>query len=475
VLERGDGWYRNPPLPKSILLRVAGPLKSQDLTSGSIVQHMCHLAVPSSIGLFFQTMYNVVDSVYAGYISTLALAALGLSFPVFLVIIATSGGLSRGASALISNAIGAGDSDRQRTYATQALSVAIVISVLLTAAGFLLAEPLFRLMGASGEYLQVALAYMIPVFSGAVFFVLINLCNAILVASGDSKTFGLVLVVGFFANLVLDPWFLYGGWGVPAMGVAGIAWATVVIQGAGSLVLLATIVKRKLLVVEAWTDLLPNLKIYREIARQAVPASFNIMQVAISFFVITYFLKTYGEANVAAFGVTTRIEQIGLLPTMGLSAAIMALVGQNNGAKLFGRIRLTMKLAIIAGQVLNGAAAIIMFFFARQLMQIFTNDEEVIRLGVNCLYVIAPIQWSYVLTAAHLNMLQAMKRPMYGFYEAMFRKVILPAPLFWLFVSYWAMPVEWIWYSVAVTNVLMTIVTVIIGQRVLASLPRDVA
>ena len=147
---------------------------------------MCHLAVPSSIGLFYQTMYNVVDSVYAGKISTLALAALGLSFPVFLVIIATSGGLSRGASALISNAIGAGDGDRQRAYATQALSVAIVISVLLTGAGFLLAEPLFRLIGASGEYLQVALAYMIPVFCGAVFFVLINLCNAILVASGDS-------------------------------------------------------------------------------------------------------------------------------------------------------------------------------------------------------------------------------------------------------------------------------------------------
>ena len=257
------------------------------------------------------------------------------------------------------------------------------------------------------------------------------------------------------------------------MGIAGIAWATVVIQGAGSLVLLTTVIRRKLLVLNSWTDLLPDLKVYREIARQAVPASFNIMQVAISFFVITYFLKTYGEANVAAFGVTTRIEQIGLLPTFGLSSAIMALVGQNNGAQLFGRIRLTMKSAIIAGQVLNGTTSIIMFFFARPLMQIFTDDEEVIQLGVNCLYVIAPIQWSYVLTAAHLNMLQAMKRPMYGFYEAMLRKVILPAPLFWLFVSYWAMPVEWVWYSVAVTNVLMTIVTVVIGQRVLASLPRD--
>ena len=446
-------------------------MKSQDLTSGSITRHICHLALPSSIGLFFQTMYNVVDSVYAGDISTLALAALGLSFPVYLLIIATSGGLSRGSSALISNAIGAGDQQQQQAYVAQAMSVAIMISACLTVVGICFAEPLFRLLGADGEYLQIALQYIIPIFSGSVFFVLINLCNAILVASGDSKTFGFVLVAGFFANLVLDPWFLYGGFGVPAMGIAGIAWATVVIQGVGSLVLLTTVIRRKLLVLNTWTDLLPNLKVYREIAQQAVPASFNIMQVAISFFVITYFLKTYGEANVAAFGVTTRIEQIGLLPTMGLSAAIMALVGQNNGAQLFGRIRLTMKSAIIAGQILNGTTSVIMFFFARPLMQIFTSDEEVIQLGVNCLYVIAPIQWSYVLTAAHLNMLQAMKRPMYGFYEAMLRKVILPAPLFWLFVSSWAMPVEWVWYSVAVTNVLMTIVTVVIGQRVLISLP----
>lgn len=449
-------------------------MKSQDLTSGSITRHICHLALPSSIGMFFQTMYNVVDSMYAGEISKLALAALGLSFPVYLLIIATSGGLSRGSSALISNAIGAGDRGQQQGYVTQALSVAILISICLTVVGILMAEPLFRLLGAEGEYLQIALEYMIPVFCGAIFFVLINLCNAILVASGDSKTFGIVLVAGFFANLILDPWFLYGGFGVPAMGIAGIAWATVVIQGVGSMVLLTTVIRRKLLVLGAWTELLPDLKVYREIARQAVPASFNIMQVAISFFVITYFLKTYGVAHVAAFGVTTRIEQVGLLPTLGLSSAIMAMVGQNNGAKLFGRIRLTMKFAIIAGQVLNGTAAIIMFFFARQLMQIFTDDLEVIQLGVNCIYVIAPIQWSYVLTAAHLNMLQAMKRPMYGFYEAMLRKVILPAPLFWLFVSYWAMPVEWVWYSVAVTNVLMTIVTVIIGQRVLASLPKEI-
>ena len=360
---------------------------------------MRDLALPASIGLFFQTMYNIVDSFYAGNISTLALAALGLSFPVFLLIIATSGGLSRGSSALIANSIGSGDEAMQDKYIAQAFSIGLIVSALLVTAGMFMTRPLFQMLGAEGEYLSNALAYMTPIFIGAPFFVLSNLCNAMLVASGDSRTFSRVLVLGFFLNLIFDPWFLYGGYGVPAMGIAGIAWATVVIQGAGCSYMIYCVLKRDLLKVRPLRRLLPDLKTYGEIAYQAVPASFNILQVAISFFVITYFLKTYGEASVAAFGVTTRIEQIGLLPALGLSAAIMALVGQNNGAARYGRIGKTMRVAIWTGLIINTMTSLIMFFFARQLIQVFTDDTEVIDLGVTCLSVIAPIQWSYVVTA----------------------------------------------------------------------------
>ena len=417
-------------------------------------------------------MFNVVDSFYAGKISTQALAALALSFPVFLAIIAVSSGLSRGSSALISNAIGAGDKDRQRRFIAQSLSIGVLVSILVTIAGMFVTRPVFQVLGAEGEYLELAMAYMIPVFLGAIFFVLINLCNAILVATGDSLTFGKVLVGGFFLNLALDPWFLYGGWGLPAMGIAGIAWATVAIQGAGCVLMLTVVRSRGLVDFRQWRDFLPDRKVYFEIAEQAVPASFNIMQVVISFFVITYFLKSYGEATVASFGVTTRIEQIVLLPTLGLSAAINALVGQNNGAGRIDRISETMKVSIVAGLAINLTMSGLMFVFARQMMGVFTSDPEVIDIGVTCLYVIMPVQWSYIMTSVHLSMLQAMKRPMYGFFESMFRKVILPIPLFALFVWQWQMPVVWIWYAVAVTNVFMTMVTVVLGQRVLKSASR---
>lgn len=191
-------------------------------------------------------MYNVVDSFYAGQISTLALAALGLSFPVYLLIIATSGGLSRGASALIANAIGSEDEEKKTRYIAQSLSMGVVVATCLTITGLIVVNPLFQLLGASGEFLSIAIEYMSPIIIGAIFFVITSLSNAILVAHGDSKTFSKVLTVGFFLNLILDPWFLYGGLGLPAMGIAGIAWATVIIQIASSTFMLSTVMRRGL-------------------------------------------------------------------------------------------------------------------------------------------------------------------------------------------------------------------------------------
>ncbi len=131
------------------------------------------------------------------------------------------------------------------------------------------------MLGAEGEYLSLAKAYINPIFLGSVFFIVSNLSNAILSSSGDTKTFGIVLVVGFFLNLILDPWFMKGGFGIPAMGVAGIAWATVLIQFLGSTFLFSIVVRRGLVNIRDLRALLPDWKTWREIAEQALPASFN--------------------------------------------------------------------------------------------------------------------------------------------------------------------------------------------------------
>lgn len=412
-------------------------------------------------------MYNVVDTYYAGQVSETALAAVGLSFPVFLLVIGASSGLSRGSAGLVSNAIGAKAVDDQRRYISQSLSLGLFLSIALTIIGLLISGPIFRFLGAEDEFLALAIAYIRPIFLGTLFFIISGVSNAILTSSGDTKTYGSVLIVGFFLNLILDPWFMHGGFGLPAMGVAGIAWATVLIQLLGGAYLFSVVVRRGLLEVVNLSSFTPDLKTWWEIAVQALPATFNIVSIAIGFFAVNWFLERFGVEAVAAYTATTRIEQIALLPTFGLYAAIMALVGQNNGAGKIGRVRQTMQYCITLGVSVNLVMAGLMFWFSPQLMGIFTNDAKVIDYGVRCLNVISLIHWSYILSAIHIAMLQALKRPTYGFFESVTRKITLPLPILWLLIVQWNYDIDWIWYSNAAINVVMTVGTVYYAWRVL--------
>ena len=200
------------------------------LTTQPIPRLIRDIALPVSIGLFFHTMYNVVDTFFGGLISTQVLAALSLSFPVFFIILAMGSGLSTGTTALIGNAFGAGNRDEARLFGIQGISFGVLVSIIMTLIGIYASPLLFSLLGASDDYLTACLTYMDIIFLGALFFMLVFMFNAILVALGDTRSFRNVLIGGFFLNIIFDPWFIYGGLGIPPLGIAGIALATVLIQ-----------------------------------------------------------------------------------------------------------------------------------------------------------------------------------------------------------------------------------------------------
>lgn len=412
-------------------------------------------------------MYNVVDSFYAGRVSTSALAALALSFPVYFIIIAISEGISRGSSALIANAIGARDVKKERLLSSQVYSLGLICAVMLMVVGLNVASPLFRIMGAEGEYLALAKGYVSPLFIGAVFFLLSSMSNGILLAHGDSKTFGKVLIAGFFLNLIFNPWFLYGGFGVPAMGVPGIAWATVLIQALGGACLFWVVLKRGYFDISTAFKKLPNLKIYGEILKQGIPTSFNMMSIALGFFVTTYYLNFYGEVSVAAFGVGTRIEQMTLLPGIGISIAIVSIVGQNNGAKRMDRVRECMNLCVKYGAILIFIASVLIYVFATPLVKVFTNDEEVIKTGVNYVRIMALLQWAYMMGFIYIGFLQAIKRPMYGLVESVLRKILLPLGFFYLVVKVLDVDLNGFWYTMVAINIAMTLVTITYARKIL--------
>ena len=205
-----------------------------DLTEEPIPRLVKGLAIPAGTGFFFNTMFNVVDTWFAGLISSEALAAMTLCFPLFFIIISVGSGISAGATSLIGHALGAGEDASARHYAGQTISFALIHGMLLTLGGITAGPYILSMMGASGNYLLLAQSYLTAIYWGASFFVLNHAINAILTASGDTRGFRNLLITGFVVNLALDPWFLYGGFGMPRFGLTGIAWATIVVQGGGA-------------------------------------------------------------------------------------------------------------------------------------------------------------------------------------------------------------------------------------------------
>ncbi len=157
---------------------------NMDFTTAPLPKLIRSIALPSSIGLIFNTLFNVVDTYYGGLVSTTALAALSLSFPVFFIILSMGIGMGTGATALISSSLGSGDKKKAGIYAAQAMTFSLINALLLTVLGILFAPHLLKLLGAKDEYLGIAVAYMNIIVSGTFFFLLNSSLNASLTSKG---------------------------------------------------------------------------------------------------------------------------------------------------------------------------------------------------------------------------------------------------------------------------------------------------
>ncbi len=423
-------------------------MQENTLTTQPIPGLIRSIAIPASVGLFFNTMFNVVDTWFAGLIGTEAQAALSLSLPVFFILIAVGSGIQVGSMALIGSALGEKRQNQACLYVVQTVSFGLVVSLLLAVFGIWFAPMLFRAMGAHGAYLETCMAYTVPIFSAAPAFLLIYMFNATLQATGDTKTMRNFLVLGAILNCVLDPWFIFGGLGIPAMGVAGVAWATVLIQCVGSSYLLFKVRRTGLLHTGKGRNLIPRPRIFLDIARQGLPASVNFLTIGMGMFIINTFVSDFGQEAIAAYGVATRVEQIALLPSIGLNVAALSIVAQNYGAGDIDRIRETMRTCLKYGAWIMLPAAVPVIALARPFMNLFTKDEVVAAMGATYLRIDSLVFFGYVIIFVCTSALQGMKRPMFAVWLGLWRQLAAPALLFWLCTRILDLGLVSIWWSI---------------------------
>ncbi|TVQ97762.1 MAG: MATE family efflux transporter [Spirochaetaceae bacterium] len=430
---------------------------SYQITRDPIPRLLTRLALPASIGFFFNTMFNVIDTYWGGQISADALAALSLSFPVYIVILAAGTGIGSGTNALIANAIGSGRSERAARYQAQAVSLSLIVVFAVGIPLYLTLPAIFRFLNAEGELLESALRYARVLVAGSPILVLNNVVNAGLTARGDTRSFRNFLILGFLLNIGLDPLFMFGvSIGdvriIPPMGEAGIALATVVIQGVG----LVYLINRSRIerTFEACTprQFIPNREFFREIGGQGFPSAMNMMTMAVGTFVITFFISRYGRDAVAAYGAAIRIEQIALVPTIGLNIALATIVGQNNGAGLIDRVEQGYRTSLLMGAGVMVVVYTPVLIFARPLLSIFTENPDVIRIGLAYLYIEAITFYSYVVMNQANSIMQGVKRPGMILWIAIYRQIAAPFVVFPLLTEVVGLGVNGVWWGLAVAN-----------------------
>lgn len=431
------------------------------------------LAIPASMGMFFNTMYNVVDTWYAGRFDTEALAALSLTFPVFFILLATGIGLSSGATALIGNALGKGDRAEAALVSTQGLVLSLYAAVGVIVIGFLAAPSLYIILGATDQYLSLCLDYIRIILPGSIFVFAFYMFNAALNSQGDTKAFRNYMLGATIANIVLDPIFMYGWLGLPAMGVKGIALATVLAQAGGAVFLGRRAWRTGLFHRSEGARWRPDGRVFRAIAGQGIPAGMNMMTVAVGVFVITYFLAKFGQDVVAAYGAATRIEQIVLLPALGLNTAALALTAQNSGAGKFDRVRELARVSLRYGAYLMLAGTALLFFGAELLMKAFTNSEHVVAIGAHYLRIAAFLEFSYVVLFLNTAILQGVKKPAFGLWIGLYRQLLMPVILFMVATRVFNFGLDGIWWSIFVINWSAAAIAAVYARRVVGELESE--
>lgn len=438
-----------------------------DLTEGSIPSHFKKIAIPAAIGMVFTTLYNVVDVFYAGLLSTDAQAGLAIAFQVFFVLIALGIGLGSAMGALVGNALGSKDDSLSKHIAYQGLGYGAIASVVFGFVGLMFGDDLIAIITEPGEYRDAANNYLLVMLLASPGFLLTFGANGILQAQGDTVSMERAQIAAFFANLALNPLLIFGIPGlISGIGFTGLALSTVLSQTGVMIFILYRVFKSSIMEDESTTSFTPDLQTYKDITAQALPSSFTMVVMMFSGFVVQFYLKGFGGDAVAAYGVALRVEQLLLLPAFGLTGALLPIAAQNFGAQKFDRVREAFYFCCKVGVIMMLAASAILWVAAEFLMNIFTDNEEVKRIGSQYLRVDGFILPIYLVLFAINSLLQAFKKPIWTLVIGIYRQGLAVAFFVFIFVNIFAFDTLGVWLGIATSVITGSLVSAIVVQRI---------
>ncbi len=363
---------------------------ARDMTKGSILMQLITFSMPLMLGNVFQMLYNTVDSVVVGnFVGTQALAAVGSTTMIVNIMVFFFGGFSTGATVVIARRYGAGDRQKLHTAIQTTMTATFILSVVFTVMGLVGVDPMLRLMATPDDVFDQAAVYLRVYMAGFSGLVIYNMCSGILRAVGDTTRPLYFLILTSLMNIVLDLFFVL----TMKMGIAGVAYATIISQFISAGLTLALLTFTKDVYRMDWRDLHLNSKVVGEIVAVGLPAGIQSIVTAVSNVFVQSYINAFQSQCMAGWATYNKLNQFVELPMQSLAIASTTFVSQNIGADQEERANRGAFLSVALCLAVTGVIILVIELFAAPAVALFTTDEEVIRFGVlfirtNCVFLL---------------------------------------------------------------------------------------
>lgn len=411
------------------------------------------------------TLYSLADGVWLSRLSYTQFAATSLTWPLLFLFISIAIGISVAGTSIISQMIGAGKKDRSTKYANNLIIISIFMGIIFSILGYVFARPIITAMGARGDLLEYSITYFkmnsIGFFIDNLYFAF----QAILNAQGNTKATTAMGLTSGLLNIVLDPFFIFKvvpiiGVGGLKLGVAGAALATVLAKFISLIIGFIAIKKDETELVISKDNMKVDFYYVKHLMRLAIPTAIGRSSAALGFTVMNAIIVSYGQEVVAAFSMVNRITDFWMQISMGISAAMTAMIGQNVGANNYDRARQIVKDATLMTMISSFIGMIVVGGFPEVLLSIFINikkDVEVYKIAIEYIPYAVAIEPFMGLFNIFQGTFQGVGKMKYSMHMSTGRLWFIRVP-FVLFMQYFTdMGREIIWIAMFLSNVLIII------------------
>ncbi len=362
--------------------------KKLSMTSGNPVKPLFLFVLPLVAGNIFQQFYNIIDSIVVGnYVGANALAAVGSSTAITMMFVMIAAGTGMGCSVIISQLFGAKQFGKMKSAVSTALISVLVFSIILSIIGIVINKGILTLMGTPADVFDDAATYMQIYFFGFVFLFMYNIFSSVFQALGDSVKPLIFLIFSSVLNIGLDIYFVVG----LNMGVAGVAWATLIAQGISAVLSFAFLIhKLKGIETEKYAHF--DGQLLKAMIKIAIPSIIQQSIISIGMVFIQAVVNRFGATFLAGYTAATKIDGIAIVPMVAIGNGMSTYVAQNMGAGKPERVKLGYRICLAMGMFMGAVLAVIFGIFGEELIGLFmdsTSESEAIAVGVRFLSIIS--------------------------------------------------------------------------------------